>query len=186
MSIAGWVRTERIRCQRRSWDQPRHGTSLVEVSVSILLVGLLLVASLTTVRAATHGQFFNGEKVRAVLLARDLMAEILKQSYREPDQPPDFGPEPSETAGGTRNNFDDVDDYHGWNEAPPARRDGTPLANLAAWQRSVIVQYVDPDDFTLVVASDQGVKRITVTVNRAGTTMASIVMIATQSRLPGS
>ncbi len=64
--------------------------------------------------------------------------------------------------------FTTVDDYHGLVDAPPTEVDGTPIPGLTGWCREVVVELVSPNDGATVVMSDAGVKRITVTVKRAG------------------
>lgn len=170
-------------CRARTpTDRVPRGLSLVEIVVCTFLVGVLLVAALRTVGSAASGQFRNGESGRARLLARGLLAEILVLSYEEPDGTPVLGPESGEEASGTRADFDDVDDYHGWTAAPPVEKDGSALPNLTAWQRSVTVDYVDPEDLTTAVGGDQGVKRITVTVTRGGTDLASLTTVVADVR----
>ncbi len=64
-----------------------------------------------------------------------------------------------------RTDFDDVDDYHGWSASPPEAKDGTALADYTGWTRSVTVEYVNPlQPGGTAVGSDNGAKRITVTV----------------------
>ncbi len=162
----------------------RRAFSLPEVIISTFIVGMLLVTAMKVVGTATSGQLDNAEQGRAALLAHALMAEILELSYREPDDPPVFGPESGEGTGNTRNGYDDVDDYHGWTATPPTEKDGTPLPNLTAWQRSVSVIYVNPDAHGTVVGSDQGTKLLTVSVTRDGTAMSTLRMVVTDARQP--
>jgi len=140
-----------------------------------------LVVALNSVGSATLKQLNNAEQSRAHHLARGLMAEIIGLDYQDPDGTPGFGPESGEDKPGTRANFDDVDDYHGWKASPPEENDGTPLADFAGWLRGVIVEYVSPDDLTRVAGTDKGVKRVTVIVIRNNTEMACLTMIVTDS-----
>ena len=137
--------------------------TLVEATVSVFIVGVMVVAALSTVGATRLGEYKLGERCRALPLAQDLLAEILQQSYEDPDGSPVFGTEPGE---GTvsRIDFDDVDDYHNWSAAPPQNKNGADISDLSGWRRSVQVGWVDPTDLSQTVGSDQGVKRITVTV----------------------
>ena len=65
-----------------------------------------------------------------------------------------------------------MDDYHLWSASPPQDRNGLPLPNVANWQRDVAVEWVDSSNPSITVGSDQGVKRITVTVRRNGQIVA--------------
>ena len=158
----------------------RPGFSMVEVVVSSLLVGLVLVGAMRSLGAMVRGRVSLGNADRAALLAVDLLSEILENEYEDPDEVPIFGAEASET-GGTRADFDDVDDFHAWDATPPEDRGGTPIANLSNWRRRVIVEYVDPNDLTLTVGSDQGVKRITVEVYHNGALRASQIGVRTSA-----
>ena len=108
----------------------------------------------------------------------------MERWYEEPVDTPVFGPEATEDAGGNRTEYDDVDDYHGWVAGPPQERDGTALPGLTGWQRSVSVDYVDPDVPETVVGSDQGVKRVTVTVSRDGTPVVTLRTLVTEAWQP--
>ncbi len=150
--------------------------SMVETLLSVVLVGGRLVVALDTAGSAVAGRYMTQERGRGALLAQALMAEILPLSYEEPVDPPTFGRESGEN-GGDRAGYDDVDDYHTWTSNPPEYRDGTVLPGLSAWERAVVVDYVDPNDLTTVVGSDQGVKRITITVTRNEIVTASLVAV---------
>ena len=154
------------------------GFSLVETTVSIALVGGLLALSLELVGATATGRKNMGDRSRAQLLARGLMSEIMTQSYEEPDDTPGFGREFGEL-GGSRLDYDDVDDYDNWVANPPEAKDGTKFVVFNEWQRKVTVEYVDPNDLTTVVGSDTGVKRITVTAHHNDKELAKMVAVRT-------
>lgn len=155
--------------------------SLVETLASILLVGGVLVAALTTLGAGASAKRGIGEQERALLLAQDLLNEILVQAYEEPVDPPSFGRESPES-GGTRADWDDVDDYHGWTGSPPEEKDGTTMTWLGGWSRSVQVERVRASDVTALAGSDEGVKRINVVVKRDSVVLARLVAVKTSGR----
>ena len=163
---------------RRGSRSRQPAFSLAETAISILLVGGLVVAALNTVGASVAGREFTRNRGRGDLLAHHLMSEILRQSYEEPVDTPKWGRESGES-GGSRPDYDDVDDYDGWASSPPEERDGTALADLDAWERSVVVEFVDPNVLTTVSATETGVKRITVTVRHHGVDKASLTSIKT-------
>ena len=152
----------------------RHAFSMAEVVVSIVIVGGMAVAALNAVGASQVGMRKMSDRVLGDVLARQLISEILQLSYKEPDDAPGFGRESSES-GSSRAKFDDVDDYDNWTASSPEKKDGTAIMNQGGWQRSVAVEYVDPDNLTTVVVADQGVKRITVTVTRNGVVVSTLV-----------
>jgi len=165
-------------------DGLRRAFSLLEVVVSTFIVGILLVVAMQTAGSVASGQLRSAEQGRARLLAAELMGEIFRRAYQEPVDTPLFGPEPGESASGTRTDFDDVDDYHGWSASPPVDKQGNELDGLAAWQRSVTVEFVGPENLGTVAGEDLGVKRVTVSVSRNGTAAASLTAVMTDSWQP--
>ena len=157
----------------RRRPQSRCAFSLLEVSISALITGVLLVAAMRTLGASLRSGLETSDRSRADLLAQDLMAEVLSMAYVEPTETIVFGPETSET-GDTRALFDDVDDFHNWDESPPTYPDGTVIPNFAAWRRTVVVQNVKISDLTQLASPAEGVKRITVNVQRNGVTIATL------------
>ena len=112
------------------------------------------------------------------------MAEILENDYQEPIDAPVFGCESPES-GTVRTQWDDVDDYHLWSASPPEDRSETAFPNLAVWQRDVLVEWVDPYNPANTVGTDQGVKRITVTLQRDGEIVAREVALRSD-KYPGN
>ncbi len=137
--------------------------TLIEAVMSTLIVGVMLVAALSSVSSSARAGLGQRDRCRAPNLARQLLAEILQTAYAEPDDTPAFGPEGPESAD-ARTVWDDVDDYHGWSACPPVHPDGSPVATADGWTREVTVEYVRPDDPATPAGSDAGLKRITVTV----------------------
>ena len=158
------------------------GFTLVEAVVSLVIVAGMLVAALSAVGAARLSQQRTSQYNRGQLLAEALMSEILPHDYLDPNDTPVFGCEPGESTS-TRADFDDVDDYNGWSSSPAVAKDGTELAGLAGWQRSVTVVWVDPADITKVKASESNAKRVTVTVSCNNKQVASLTAIRTNSGL---
>ena len=161
----------------RQRDRGR-GMNLVEVVVSIGIVGVMFAASVTTVGASKTMQKKIGDRGRGALLARQLMSEILEQDYADAAYGPDsFGLGADEAATGDRSLFDDVDDYHNWSASPPQQKDGTVMTDLSGWRRSVAVVWVKPSNLSQTVGTNKGVKRITVTVTRNDQVTASMVAV---------
>ncbi|MCR4411431.1 MAG: prepilin-type N-terminal cleavage/methylation domain-containing protein [Thermoguttaceae bacterium] len=150
----------------------RGAFSLVELAVSAAIAGLLLVAALRTVASSIATQSQAAIASMADLLAEDLLAEILEKSYADPVSSAGLGVDAGESPS-AKTSFDDVDDYAGWNEAPPQARDGTAMTGWEGWQRQVAVAWVIPTDVSQTTATESGAKRITVTVRYRGATRAS-------------
>ncbi len=158
----------------------RRGLTLVEMAVSVVLVGVMLVAALNTVGASKLGQRKLYGRRQGHQLAQDLMAEILQQDYADAAAGPDsFGVEGDEVGDGSRALWDDVDDYDGWSATPPQRKDGTVTADLDGWARAVSVEWVGATDISQIVGSNEGAKRVTVTVSHDDVPVAELVALRT-------
>jgi MSHA pilin protein MshD len=182
---------------RRNNGCRRGGFTLVETSISTLIVGIVLVASMRTVVGVTRHRSVHNDATTANLLAESLLTEILEKEYKEPTATPIFGAETGET--GSRSLFDDVDDYHGWTETPPKHLDGSSMSALSGWSREVAVTQVGTSDpiFSTTIrtgtsivgegldakaeGTDTGVRKVTVTVKKSGTTLATVTGLKTDS-----
>lgn len=170
------------RLQTVAWLPAPRGFGLLEVVISLFLVGTIMVVALEALTAATTGRARAGNNAQACLLAHALLQEIIDKPYLEPDDTAAFGPETGETATGTRAGFDDVDDYHNWSESPPETRDGTDLPLSSDWRRRVAVQWVQPNNITVNSPTDGGLKQIVVTVEHKGVVLSQVSMVVTKSR----
>jgi len=162
--------------------------TLVEAAISMALVSVLLVAALNTLGASKLGQLKTMVRGRGHLLAQELLSEIMRQSYADPEEvgPIDLtklslsavplGIDFGELAT-TRADFDDVDDYDGWSGTPPQDKNGVPITNAEDWERSVTVSRVNPVRGWPDAAAELGLKRIIVTVTYNGAQAAQLVGI---------
>lgn len=103
----------RTRPTKRGLSIGRRGITLVE---TLIASTILASASLTVTYAVVAGQSqvrASEDILRAVDLGEDLMDEILRLPYDDPNGASDPGPEDTENA---RTDFDNTDDYHGYVE----------------------------------------------------------------------
>ena len=159
---------------RRRGDR-RRAFSMIETVLSIVLVGGLFIAALTTAGSTAAARRFQTNRNEGLLLAQDLMAEILQQAYEEPsgsvsilgiDLTNLLGLDSGELlSNGNRSNYDDVDDYNGWSGAPQTKQ-GTPIAWASAYSISVTVVPVQLSKPKLTSTIETGLKRIIVVVTR--------------------
>ena len=149
--------------------------TLVEAMISTVIVGVMIAMVLHTFGSAAKGRRIQVDREVAAALARHLLSEVVQASYEDTGGSPDFGRESSEN-GSSRAKCDDVDDYHGWSASPPEAKDGTELDNLDGWTRSVSVAYVAPSSLN-PSGSDEGLKRITVTVTDPRGAVTSLVAL---------
>lgn len=162
--------------QKRKHCQRRRGLSLVEVLVSTMLVGLVLVGAMNCLGGVIRGRMSTSDSGRGEQLARQLLTEILNTEYEDEGGSPVFGPESGESTG-SRSGFDDVDDFHNWTAAPPEDRNGNAVFNTSGWQRDVTVALVDPANPATASGTDQGLKRITITVQHSGQVVTELVAL---------
>ncbi|MFG0275717.1 MAG: hypothetical protein ACF8QF_11740 [Phycisphaerales bacterium] len=152
--------------------------SLVEAAISTFVLAVMLVGALQLVGAVHRTRVTVSDRARAASLANDLMTEILDQEFEDPD---DTDPNTIAREAGEspllRRDWDDIDDYHGWVGAPPRSADGDVLPGWSAWTRSVSVEWIRPEDPSIVVPPDGRAKRITVTVQRPPDLVVSLVAV---------
>lgn len=151
----------------------QRGFTLIEIVISMAIISVMLVAVLGTVGASQAMQFNAAQQSDALLLAEDLMAEVLRMPYEDPDQTPVFGLEGAEDTG-DRSMFDDFDDYDGWSGNSPEYQDGTTIEWATAYERQVSVWWVEAADLNAVSADESGIKGVRVRVKYGDQTVATL------------
>ena len=178
------VRGNLRRCNPKSEirnPKSQRGLTLIEVVASTMIVGLMAVAALNALGAATKSANSIGNRAVAAGLADELMSEILMQPYSDPDGSPVFGHESGESTS-VRSAFDDVDDYDGWVASPPQYRDGTVIPDRTTdWQQRVTVTYVSPTSPTTTSSTDLGAKCIHVQIEYQNQVLAEQYAIRTDT-----
>lgn len=158
----------------------RPALSLIEVVASTMIVGMMAVATLNALGAATKSSDKIGNRAIALGLADELMSEIIQQPYSDPDGSAVFGREGGESAT-PRSAFDDVDDYDSWNASPPQYRDGTAIPDRTNWRQRVAITRVVPTNPSQTSVTDQGAKRIQVTIEYRDQVLADQAAIRTNT-----
>jgi hypothetical protein len=149
--------------------------------MSIVLVAVMFAVVMQTVGAGRMAHYKTSGQRRGSLLARQLLAEILQQAYEDPDTPTEaLGIDAGESAS-DREDFDDVDDYHGWIASPPQDRDGTTEPDQGNWSREVRVAWVEPVDLGQTAVIETKAKRVIVTVKHNGMVMSELTAIRTNA-----
>ncbi|HOW72020.1 MAG TPA: hypothetical protein PKY77_15580 [Phycisphaerae bacterium] len=144
----------------------RRGFGYIEAVISVVILGSAVAMALHTFGAFARGALFDRETTIATELAAQLAAEIRSQAFEDPGATIVFGPEADETDG-TRQDFDDVDDYNGWTATPPQQRDGTPMDEYPKFSQNAVVEYDGSTDL----------KKITVTVAKDGQVRAELLLL---------
>ncbi len=143
--------------------------SLVEALVALAITavaGAALLLSLNSNIALTE---HTEQHMIAQGMARQLMDEVVGTRYMALNTTPyqtNFTPSSWEAETGTRERFDDIDDYDSWATQPPVDEYGVPLGTengqegqrsvlfrvpddyLDRWQQEISVQYVNPSDLS--------------------------------------
>jgi hypothetical protein len=154
---------------------------MAEAVVCIAIVGVLLVAAMSTVAFGRTAEHHVAVRDRGLLLARELLAEMTTQPYADPEAgSSSFGRESAETGTGTRALFDDVDDYHTWEASPPQAHDGTVMADLTGWKRAASVFRLDSADLGAKSATETGLKLCVVTVSYRGAEVARLTALRSE------
>ncbi len=171
-------------CAVRERQRCHLGLSQAEVVVSTLIVGVLMVSSLSTIAVSRRSQMSESNEVRGLAIAEALLAEIIQLPMREPSCDCGFGIEAGES-GSNRLNFDDVDDYNNLIDSPPKSRNGTACTGYSDLSRNVAIDMVTSADWNVTTTTYAGVYRITVKVLRGTLEVCRIVGYRT-SGSPGS
>ena len=152
----------------------KRGFTLVEAVMAMLVVSILLVAALRATGGSARIQYKNAERATARMLADSMMSDVLTLPYEDPYVTPLFGRESGETTS-SKSNYDDLDDFNGWTEAPPQWKDGSTMSNLSGWRVTVTVDRVRAATPTATTSTESGAKRVTVKVLHNGYTVLTKV-----------
>lgn len=137
----------------------KHGFTLIEALIAVLLVGLAIVSLV-----AANISFTKANGVGADLSTAEFLLEQVKElTAMLPVVDPEtttsvFGPEEGGLAA-----YDDVDDFDSANFSPPISTGRVVLNDFAAFSQQVTVENVSASNFEQVVA-DHGSDFIRVTV----------------------
>ena len=152
------------------------GFTLIEAMVAMSITAIAASALLLGVASALETTDDAVRRTVAAGLARQLMDEVVGNRYME------FGASPYQTvftansyerAPGTRERYNDIDDFHGFASQPPVDRWGIPMGEddgegqtrhphfgipsgvLENWRQEVTVYYVDPSSPAAPLAAGQ-------------------------------
>lgn len=157
------------------------GFSLVEILISVILVGLSIVALV-----AANNSFTMANSAGADLSTAEFLVEQIRElTTMLPVADPNIttwtmlGPELDEVS---VNAYDDVDDFDGATFSPPINAGRTPLGDFAVFTQQVTVEKVNPSDFDQAWgdAAVSSFVRVTVTVSRNGGQISSASWIRAQ------
>ncbi len=122
----------------------RRGLTLMEVVISSLLVGTVLVTSLASTASWRRYHVENREREIANRLAEELVSEMMCAAYIDPDQssPQAFGLDSGESIA-NRSTWDDVDDYHDQTETTLRDKFGILIPDAIGYLRTTTIDHAD-------------------------------------------
>lgn len=153
---------------------------MIECVVALLIVSGVLVAAMNAVVSTSLTRRAARDRAYAASLAEDLLVEALSKKYENPTAGSIIGIDNEDTVFLPRA-MDDVDDYEGLLENPPFSPDGATVPGAEGWKRLTRVEYVSPTNPSQTVGSDQGVKRVTVTVSKGDKVVLTLVGLRTRA-----
>ena len=160
-------------------SNPKRAFSLIETTLSTLMVGVLFVASMQTVAWSKKTTMVNMREDIAQNIAQDLLDEVLMQDYQEKTL---YSNGSNLTARG-RPYFRSVNDYAGYTETQIQDKAGNARPELAGWTRKVIVRYIDPEDGSNC-SDDKGIRRVKIFVYFNGTKVYKLSGYANNNETP--
>jgi prepilin-type N-terminal cleavage/methylation domain-containing protein len=139
----------------------RRGFSLIEVLISIILVGLSITALVVASNSFTMANGAGADLSTAEFLIEQIRELTAMLAVIDPQSGTAvFGPEEIGVA-----NYDDVDDLNGATYSPPIGSDRTVLNDLAGFSQHIVVQNVSQSNFNTVDTTHSSkFVRITVTI----------------------
>ncbi len=154
-----------------------RGFSLIEIMISVLLVGLSITAMVVATSSFTMANGAGADLSTAEFLVEQVREMTALMAVVDPDTTvTTFGPEEASLAG-----YDDVDDLNGSTFSPPIAADRTVLNDLAGFSQRIVVQNVNQSDFNTVVTNHSSkFVRITVTILLSGREITSACWLRTQ------
>ena len=127
----------------------KSGFTLIEVLISILLIGLAVASLVAANSAFTKANGAGTDLSTAEFLIEQIRELTMLLPVIDPEtEDATFGPETGETLAG----YDDLDDFDGITFSPPIDVDRNVLNNFAAFHQVVTVENVNDSNFEQIAA----------------------------------
>jgi len=170
------ARRQRRRLRRGAAPYPRAAYSLAEALAALAITAVAGAALLFSINSNLELTEHTQRRVIAQGMARQLMDEVLGTRYMALGATPyqtAFSPSSWELIPGTRERFDDVDDYDASLEQPPVDEYGillgtenglggqrnqafwAPVDYLERWQQQISISYANPADLSQSLSGTQ-------------------------------
>lgn len=146
----------------RPWARRSRGFSLLECTVSVMLVGILMTAALRSLSTMHLRTGLALERMQGKQLCEAYCREALSKSFADPSSgKTSWGLEAGENLM-LRSSLDDVDDYVNLNLSPPTNPRAQTLDGFAGWRVTVEVSWADPATLLPTHLTTTNLKRIVV------------------------
>ena len=138
----------------------KHGFTLVEVLIAVILVGIAIASLVGANTAFTQANGAGTDLSTAEFLLEQVKELTATLSAVDPDTTTTtFGPETGETLA----NYDDLDDFDDLTFCPPIDAQRNSLSDFGAFSQQITIQNVNANDFEQV-ESDHSTNFVRVTV----------------------
>jgi len=129
----------------------RGGFTLIEVAVATAIVGVGVVAMMTSLAANTRTNHAGQSLTHAVFLAQEIREWTLKLPFSDPD-PGDAGNPPGPDGSDPQDFVDDLDDLMDVTYSPSRDGLGNTITHMPEWSQTISLTWRDPDSLTTVVS----------------------------------
>ena len=151
----------------------RRGFSLIEIMISVVLVGMSITALVVANNAFTMANGAGADLSTAEFLVEQIreLTTMLPVSNPEATSWTTFGPEEATLAA-----YDDVDDFDNATFSPPISANRTVLSDFSTFSQHVTVENVNASNFDAVVGDADLLTdfvRVTVSVSQHGGLISS-------------
>lgn len=142
----------------------RRGFTLIETALTVVIVGLGIVAMCQLLTAGTMANVESTQLTTGMTIARNVRELSLRLAFLDPTSPTVFGLDSGESATNPAT-FDDINDLNGRTFSPPIDSRGVRMTAFPDWSQTVLVESVDPNRITAAVPNGTTVtNRVTVTI----------------------
>jgi type II secretory pathway pseudopilin PulG len=150
----------------------RHGFTLIEAALVLVIVGVGFLSMLTLLAAGTRSNHESTELTTGIHLANCIAEMTTGMYFTEPKlTTPHFGRDSGESVSNPAT-LDDLDDLHNVTFSPPVDARKVSLGSeFAGWSQTILVQNINPLDIDASLPVAQGSTdfvRVTVQVKRNG------------------
>ncbi len=135
-------------------ETSRHrlgGFTLIEIVIATALVGLALVAMMTSVGSNTRVNDAGTKLTQGTFLAQEIREWTLSLPFRDQDAG-DLNSPPGPDGSSPQVWVDDIDDMMNVTYCPPRDGQGYAIASLPAWSQTITITWMDPNDLSGTVA----------------------------------